>query len=927
MNRFNTKYVCVLVSLVALLMIALQSTASAQFNVQHQPPTVLDPSAANTLEFFVPGITDNDVARALLFFRNENDFGYTQKEAQFNNGVFRVQLTPDEIAGNRLEYYFQVSLINSPNDLFFPENLPAENPVEVDLASQTETVSYPKLNAVDYTIMSPRPGKAIAANDLFIAIALFYDKQELEPGGSFRLLIDEKDVTASADTADYFISYVPEKLSRGAHTVRLLYKSPSGLSEVVSWQFSVVDPKKAQYTRLTPGLMPQGRVELTARNQLIAGEPNDALTGRTFLNGSYGLLRYSINGFLTSQESARLQPLNRYGINMQLGKWWKLEAGHVFPSMSQFTIQGRRMFGVNTSLHLLYENLNIQFMHGELSRKVTNLYNPIEADVVTVNGNPQDTLYTLGLQNNGQGTFARKITAVRVGLGNPKYVQLGIQAMKVEDDTSSVFNVIDFDDITSDNTSLLSNLTTDQRLQLINDPDQLQVQGGGLRPRGNFVAGADLRFGLDQNRIRFNTETVASVLNNDIYGGALDSLRAADIGFEDINQSDLDLLGQLSRLIIINENMSVVPIRLRNFNTDSASAEAFFPTSIIGSNTELSFNYPRNNLSIQYRWIGPDFISLANATIRRDIAGFTINDRIRLMQNQLFVTVGFESLFDNVANTRDATTTTNSYRTNLSWFPVRDVLPRVSAGFRYRTRSNGVGRFNPEVPNGLETASVLNLRIVDGDTLTTALPRANNTLNLNFSVTQQLRLWDMVHDASLTLSTLNTTDDVYAFGDATNHAVSFNLGTRFENIPLTTQLGLNVNNTQAGSGQLDIDIFGIFAGASYFLFDGKLNVNGRLAFTSNVTRNRQLQFVDQQYVDEQNAGVVSPSLDNNFLNDFYRLSDIETRRDFSTYVLIAGAEYRFNDQHSLIFDGNITNVSGVNTLNDRIIQLRYTYRF
>lgn len=909
------------------LLVLIHTTAHAQFTIQHNPPTGLNKSVTNTLEFFVPGINENDVAQAVLFFRNENDFGYTQKEAVFNNGIFLVQLTPDELTGNRIEYYFQLSLINSPNDIFFPDNLPAENPIEVELALQEQTIKYPSLDVVDYSILSPRPGRAVATNDLLIAIALFYDKNDLEPGGSFRLFIDEVDVTSDADTADYFISYVPKKLARGAHTVRLLYRAPSGLSEVVSWSFNVVDPKKAQYTGLTPRLIPAGRVELTARNQIIAGEPNNALTGRTFLNGSYGLLRYSLNGFLTSQESARLQPLNRYGINMQLGKWWNFEAGHVFPTMSQFTIQGRRMFGINTSVHLLYENLNIQFMHGELSRNISNLYSPVEADVVTANGLPQDTLYTLGLENNGQGTFARKITAVRVGLGNPRYVQLGIQAMKVEDDTSSIFNVLDFSDFGPNNTALLTNLSSDQRIELLNNPELLQVQGGGVRPRGNFVAGADLRFGLDKNRIRFQTETVASVLNNDIYGGPLDSLRAADIGFEDINQSDLDLLSRLSRLIIINENMSLIPIRLRDFNTDSASAEAFFPTSVIGSNTELSFNYPRNNLSVQYRWIGPDFVSLANATIRRDVAGFTINDRIRLMQNQLFVTLGFESLYDNLANTRDATTTTNSYRTNVSWFPVRDMLPRISGGFRFRTRSNGVGRFNPEVPAGLENASVLNLSVVDGDTLTTALPRSNNTVNLNFSVTQQFRFLEMVHDASITLSSLNTRDDVFAFGDAQNQALSFNLGTRFESIPLSTQFGLNMNNTKAGSGQLDIDILGVYAGGSYFLFDGKLNFNGRLAFTSNVTRSRQLQFVDQQYLDELNAGVADPGLDDNFLNDFYRLSDTRTRRTFSTYVLIAGAEYRFNQSHSLIFDSNVTNVSGVNTLNDRVMQLRYLYRF
>lgn len=113
--------------------------------------------------------------------------------------------------------------------------------------------------------------------------------------------------------------------------------------------------------------------------------------------------------------------------------------------------------------------------------------------------------------------------------------------------------------------------------------------------------------------------------------------------------------------------------------------------------------------------VGPDFVSLANSTIRKDIAGFT-SDRFRLFRNQLYVTLGYEALNDNVTDVKEATTKTNSYRSNVSWYPVRNSLPKISVGFRYRSRENGVERFNSEVPAELENSAVQNLRIVDGDT-------------------------------------------------------------------------------------------------------------------------------------------------------------------------------------------------------------------
>lgn len=892
--------------------VLISQSGNAQFAVQHQPPTVMDRNSVNTLEFFVPGVSDSDVLEALLFYRNEGDLGFSQKEISYRNGTFTAQVLPEELTGNTYEYYFQLNLRNQVQDIFFPENLAAENPVEVQIIDEPVTPEFPKAQGIDYTILSPVSEGAVAPADFYIAIALFYDQNNI-PDGRFRLILNGEDVTAAADTSDYFISYVPDGQRRGQYRAQLLYETADEILEVTSWNFSVVDPDKAQYTGLTPRLIPTGRVELTARNQVIAGDNNNAFTGRSYLSGSYGLFKYSVNGFFTSQESSRLQPQNRYGIDMQLGKWWRFQAGHVYPTLGRFTISGRRLYGINTSVHLLWEGLNVQFLYGELSRKITNRYTAVSVDTVTAGGVPQDTTYTLGYENSGRGTFSRKVIGGRIGIGNPRKFQFGIQAMKVEDDTTSIFNVVDFDDLVTGPTSLYSMLTFQDLNKLRDNPELLQVEGGGRRPQGNFVAGADLRFNLSDNKIRFRTETVASALNNDIYGGPLDSIRAADIGFEDLSQEDLDILDQLSRFIIINENMSVLPIRLKNFNTDSSEAEAFFPTSILGSSTELSLNYPGNTFTAQYRWVGPEFVSLANSTIRKDIAGFTFTDRFRLLENQLFVTLGFEALNDNVANTKEATTNTLSYRTNLSWYPIKEKLPKVSAGFRYRTRDNGVERFNPEVPLGFEGAAVQNIRIVDGDTLTTTVPRLNNTLNLNFSITQQLRFLDMVHDATLSISTLRTQDDVFAYGDAQNAAFSMNIGTRFEDIPLRTQLGMTINNTKAGSGQLDIDIFGMYAGGTYFMLDGKLSLNGRLAFTSNISRTKTLQVED--------GG------DNEFLNDYYVLSPTATRSKFGTYVLLTGAEYRLDQNHSFIFDSNFTNVTGENSLNDRIVQLRYVYRF
>ena len=699
-------------TLLCLCSVFIQNITFAQFTVQHQTPTALVRGEVNVLEFIVSSVNQNDIQEALLFYNYDDGVGFRQQEISFVNGTFTANLDIQNQNASSVEYYFQLNL-RSGGQIFYPENSPIDNPIRVEIVSSVEQeIPVNRNSEIDFTILSPENGNAIAPNDVVIAIALFYDVNQLEPG-DFRLFIDNRDVTELADTSDYFISYVPKNLKNGRHDIKLEYHTENKVFLVTSWEFDVVDPSRARSNEFGDQgkNRPVGRIELGARSQKIAGSTNDAYTARTNLSGSYGLFRYSLNGFLTSQESDRLQPQNRYGANFRLGRWLQLDAGHIYPNLSKFTISGRRIFGINSHASIINDNFNVQFVYGEVNRSITNLYTNVDrSEVIDGNGNAVDTTYTLNYQSLGKGTFTRKITAGRIALGNERKFQLGIHAMKVEDDTTSIFNIRDYTTLLEAPASLYSNLTFEDRQKLAENPDLLQIQNGSVRPQGNFVAGATLKMGLLQNKVRFESETVASALNNDIYGGPLTVQGADDLGF-DIEQKDADLLDRLSRFIIINENMNILPIKVKNIDTDSSDAETFFPTSIIGSNSEFSINYPSNNFKLQYRWVGPNFSSLANSTVRRDISGFTVTDRFRLFKNRLYLTLGYETLKDNVTNNKDATTESDTYRTNLSWYPVSRKLPRMSFGFRYRNRDNGVERFNPNVPMDLENAAVQNFVI------------------------------------------------------------------------------------------------------------------------------------------------------------------------------------------------------------------------
>ena len=205
----------------------------AQYSVQHQAPAGIVRNELTTLEFIVPGVTLEDVQEAVLFINFDDGVGYQQQEVLYQNGVFTTPIEVTNPSYSSMEYYFQLTLVSGV-DIFFPENLPSENPVRVDIIEPEQVVVDNRSENIDYTILSPEPGEVLAPNDIVLAVALFYDAATLAPG-EFRLLLDGRDVTALADTSDYFISYVPKGLRNGTHTFRIDYVTEDETFLVEEW--------------------------------------------------------------------------------------------------------------------------------------------------------------------------------------------------------------------------------------------------------------------------------------------------------------------------------------------------------------------------------------------------------------------------------------------------------------------------------------------------------------------------------------------------------------------------------------------------------------------------------------------------------------------------------------------------------------------
>lgn len=889
----------------------------AQQSIQHQPPTLIERGDTEQLEFRLMGISDNRVSEAILFSKRSSANSYSQSEVRVVNGMARAPLTITDREASDVEYYFEARLVDGQT-VRYPNMDAGESPFLVNIVEPDtiEPEDLPSADFIDYTILAPTPGQSLSDEDLLIAIALFYDDEDVEDG-EFRLVLNGQDVTDESEFTRFTVKYKPQYLSDGVQEVTVLFDREDTTYLVTSWNFRALigEPVAFGVIEQPQRRSPGGNVELGARNQEISGINNDALTGRVRVSGREGDLEYSLSGYLTSQEDPRLQPQNRYSADIRYGNWLQFQAGDVYPYMSDMTINGRRVRGLHTKVSLFREGLEAQFLMGRMNRQVENLYTEILAETTQFG----TTDYILGFEEGGRGMFQQNVVGGRLSFGRETSFRLAFQGLKIQDDTTSIGVIRDYRDVLGVNGELAANLSPSDRQFLQENPEELLIDGSNPRPRGNFVAGSELTFAMNDQRIRLRSEAAISLLNQDITEGFLTQERADELGI-DLDQDIENLFDRLSWLIIINENMSTLPFRFSENAAGDLELDPFFPTAVLASDSRLNMNYFGHMLEVRYRWIGPDYQSLANSTVRRDVAGITITDRFRALQNRLYFTIGYETLNDNLLGERQATTNTTTYSGSVSWFPVRRNLPRVNFSTRFRVRDNDVARFNPSVPDQFLDAAVRNFRVENGQVVTAAAPRLRETLSLSSSISQSFNLLDLSHQAVVSFGITRTDDKLFAYGDNRSRNFSTRINTRLDTFdrPFTTRVGFNINRSESVSGLSNVDINGFDLGFETVLINGNLTLGSDLAFTRN--RFDTLPLVVSEGATSAEAIYVPAP---------------ETERDLretTAFIIRANAQYDLHLNHAIAATANITNLrvslgETGSIPNDRVLQLRYIFNF
>ena len=675
---------------------------------------------------------------------------------------------------------------------------------------------YFSLGQAEIIIMNPEPESRVSGENVLIA-ASFVGLGNLDPK-KIRLLVDGVDLTEESYIDIDMISCLIEYLEPGSHRIDLF---GDNLSQPLSWKFiSTIEDESIKYS---------GRIRSSNSIDQI-DDQNLSINKITvdFKGSAYDWIDFKTNIKMTSQENQLYQPRNIYGFNLGIKEIFNLKVGDSNPRVSHFTINGKRIRGVELDLN--YRWFNLKYVKGELNRAVQgSLTNAYSYSI------DKDTLGTkyLALDRTGY-TFKQNLSSLRLGIGGDDF-RFGLNLLKAKDDTLSIENRLNNAEIYYLPTTLgsIDGLDSGRVYTLNQLGSKARIleseKWSGVGPKDNLVLSSDLGINLMNKRLRIDGEIAFSMTNNNIWGGPL-TLSGLDTLVDDTvdnSLSSIDLSGfpnpaDYEKYIIINANLSpLVPIDINAFGDSNTVdiLDAIFSMPSLAYRGRVITNFFGNYFAIEYSQVGPEFNSLANPYLVKNKRGWSITDKIKLFQNRMMLSIGYKHHDDDILTTVENISSQNTFSFGLNAIP-DPRLPTINFTYRSINRDNGVN-----------TITLLT------DTTYTDNREKTNTDNFMFNINHRINLlWN--HNLSGTFVMIdkkdNFTDRAQNFIDPSmsTNVFNFSINTRY-NSPLETTINITTNTSElsTGPGKREIqDFLTINFTAQFPFFNNKILARGGLNY-------------------------------------------------------------------------------------------------
>ena len=816
--------------LVGLMSAALGSPVIQTGPILHQRPTVAVAQEPLTLEAIIE-LIEAEVQSADILYRQEGQTAYQEAPMSTIDGTLFFGTIPagDIISGN-LEYYLAF-VLSDGRMVAFPDFEPTLNPVVVPvIAGQgQEADAAAELAAGDVStapsdilIMAPEPDAVYLAENVVVAISLF-NVPNVDVS-SIRLFLDGRDVTGQAEISADIVTFNPLALRTGPHRIEFRVANLGGvLLQPVTWQFRVT--RRATATSAL-AFRQSGRITIGTKEDNIEGGVLNVQTTRISYRAGWNWLKLQSNIKFSSDEDPFKPARNRLTVKI-VTPILSIGIGDVTPRLNRFALDGKRIRGFEVDLNL--KLIRLRFAQGELERATQGRDDRAYkvTDYLQTGAGPT-AAFGLGLTRTNYG-FRRDVTAIRASLGSGQRFELALTFLKAKDNIASVDSLIGNGQIVLTDPDFINRLFPNETADTVSTTfEEIQSKAAaagdfsymlpgddwdGSSPKDNIVLGGDLSLALDNRRIVLQSGFAFSMLNTNIWDPVFrfDELDTLSI------LGDTTLDGSMGGLIdipfdpadfedifILNLNMvPLIPIDPNLLDPDSPDfdpLQAILKMPSMAYHASAKFNYLGNFITAEFQQVGPEFNSLGNPNLQRNVRIRTLSDRIRMFGNRLFVTALYRSTDDDIIKLPEDNITTTETISISGSLNLGIGLPSLNIGSRTVTRNNG--RTTLDTLISLDTAGV---NVIAGFR---DLRENTSTTTTSLGLTYRLQALGSSHNLNLTLNNTAITD---GFADdrgldptfrspvATSDIVAVSLLSIFSQA-LNTSITFSTNASQFGEG-------------------------------------------------------------------------------------------------------------------------------
>ncbi len=587
-------------------------------------------------------LNGEQIEKVFLLYRSLGTADYARVEMDLRWNTATYLLPGRQIQAPYLEYYLVLQTRTGTLETYPPSRSadpitqPPENVLRVIVRPEEQ-------EEAQVLFLSPDPDAPVEPEDVVISVSLLRADSTVDRKAT-RLLLDAVDVTTDAILSDDILVYVPQNFSRrlspGRHRITvLLFALDGSLYRSTSRSFTVAGVAgEAEAEVPEEPLRYNASVQLESRHERVASSGTWYNRGGIQLSGTYGIWAARSNIFITSDEQSDRQPQNRYFIGAS-APGINVGYGDGFPDISDLILNGKRVRGLHASVEAGMFNLDL--VTGQTDRAIEgNLLKVIAIDSLALEQQRDPTAAYAPIDaarwgKYSYGTYERSLFAIRPSIGSGREWRVGLTALKAKDDDRSI--------------------------------------AFGIHPQENLVVGLDGVTRLFENALELGGEWAFSAYNSDISSGTF-----TDAYIDSVYPNDASSIKRvrdiLGSYITVNDNLH--PLSLKRLAT-------------VAFQGWLGANAYGNEVKFTYLYRGNDYMSFGQSFLRRDIKGFNLTDRVRVLENRLFFSGGLERLQDNTGRTRVATTTYSTVDFAASYYPLAD-FPTITVGISHLENANGL---------------------------------------------------------------------------------------------------------------------------------------------------------------------------------------------------------------------------------------------